>query len=206
MKRGPCVLGVAEHAGWAHVVCVAAEDKLPTVIARRRVSLIDPGVPTMPYHHEAKAMTDADADALIARVRRSIASHASKALKNVVTEFAPAHDVVALVIRKPPFDDLPNTYGPVRESYTLMCAADGMMYQLAICNAARERGLDVRLCRRGEETSWAARELGVKPAAVETFVGRTGRPAGPPWAEEQRRAYAAAIAVLAPRVRGLRIS
>jgi hypothetical protein len=188
------------------VVCVAAPDNVPVVIARRRVTLIDPGVPTMPYHHEARAMTDAAADALIARVRGSIAAHASEAVKRVVAEFTPAHDVVSLVIRKPPFDDLPDTYSPVRESYSLMCAADGMMYQLAICRAAREQGLDVQLCRRGEETSWAARELDVKPGAIETFVNHTGRPDGPPWAQEHRRAYAAAIAALAPRARGLRLS
>jgi hypothetical protein len=39
-------------------------------------------------------------------------------------------------------------------------------------------------------------------AEIEEFVSRTGRPAGPPWAQEHRRAYAAGIAVLAAHVRG----
>jgi hypothetical protein len=202
MKRAPCVLSVAEHAGWAHVVCVAARDGVPTVVARRRVTLIDAGVPTQPYHHEATAMKDDDANALIARVRRSIETHADSALQGVVTELAPAHAAVALAIRKPSFDELPETYSPVRQSYRLMCAADGMLYQFVICQAARQLALDVQMCGRGEEASLAAKQLGVTPAEVEEFVGRTGRPSGPPWTQEHRRAFAAGIAVLASHVHG----
>ena len=202
MSRAQCVLSVAEHAGWAHVVAVAARDHVPAVVARRRVTLIDAGLSTQPYHHEAAAMTNHDADALIARVRRSIAARTSGALQQLVTELAPNHSVVALTIRKSPFDDLPATYGPVRESYRLFCAADGMMYQLAICRAAREQNLEVHQCGRGEETALAAKALGVKPAAVEKFVSRTGRPPGPPWTQEHRHAYAAGIATLAAHVRG----
>ena len=57
------------------------------------------------------------------------------------------------------------------------------------------------MCRRGEEISWAAEELGVTTGEVEAFVDRAGRPAGPPWTLEHRRAYAAGIAVLAARTR-----
>ena len=32
MKSAPCVIGVADHAGWAHVVCVAAPGNVPAVI------------------------------------------------------------------------------------------------------------------------------------------------------------------------------
>ena len=40
-------------------------------------------------------------------------------------------------------------------------------------------------------------QLGVTLREVEEFVSRAGRPAGPPWTQEHRRAYAAGIAVLA---------
>jgi hypothetical protein len=197
MKDAPCVVSVAEHTGWAHLVCVAAPGRAPAVVARRRVTLIDSGLPTMPYEHESVGMKEAEANALIARVRRSIAVRTSDALTRVVTELARSHAVVALVIRKPPFADLPETVAAVRESYQLQCAADGMLYQLAICRAARQLGLDVHMYRRGEETSFAAEQLGVTLPEVEDFVSRSGRPAGPPWTQEHRRAYAAGIAVLA---------
>ena len=197
MRRAPCVVSVAEHTGWAHVVSVAVRGQAPAVIERRRVALIDSGLPTLLYDHDTRAMAVDEANALIARVRRSIAARTSDALTRVVTELAPAYAVVALAIRKPPFAELPETVAAVRKSYRLQCAADGMLYQLAICRAARQLGLDVHMCRRGEETSRAAERLGVTRLQVEEFVSRTGRPAGPPWTQEHQRAYAAGIAVLA---------
>jgi len=201
MRPEPCVVSVAEHTGWAHLVCVVARGNVPAVIARRRVTLIEKGLPTMPYEHDTTAMREGEADAVIARVRHSIAARTSEALRRVVIELAPAHAAVALAIREAPFDDLPATVAAVRTSYRLLCAADGMLYHLAICHAARQLELDVHTCRRGTETARAARQLGVTPAAIEEFVSRTGRPAGPPWTQEHRRAYAAGIAVLAGHAR-----
>jgi hypothetical protein len=205
MRRTPCVVSVAEHAGWAHLVCVAVRDHVPAVIERRRVAVVDPGLPTQPYHHESMVMKEDEANALIARVRRSIVARTSVALQRVVTELAPAYAVGALAIRKPPFAELPGTVVDAWKSHRLLYAADGMLYQLAFCHAARQLELDVHMCRRGEETSRAAQQLGVTPGEIETFVSRTGRPAGPPWTQEHRRAYAAGIAALATRVHGLRI-
>jgi hypothetical protein len=202
MRPEPCVVSVADHTGWAHLVCVAAQGNVPAVIARRRVALVDPGLPTMPYEHGTAALPEDEANAVIARVRRSIAARTSEALRRVVLEMAPAQAAVAVAIRKPPFDALPATVAAVRASHRLLCAADGMLYQLAICRAARQLELEVQLCRRGEEADRAAQQLGVTPAEIEEFVGRIGRPAGPPWTQEHRRAYAAGIAALAAHVRG----
>ena len=202
MKGAPCVVSLAEHAGWAHVICVAASGRVPVVVARRRVTLIDPGLPKMPYEHESVGMKEDEANALIARVRQSIAARTSLALQRVVTELSPTYAAVALAIRKPPFPKLPATVSAVRQSYRLQCAADGMLYQLAICSAARQLGLEVQLCRRGDETARAAKNLGVTTGEVGEFVTGSGRPTGPPWTQEHRQAYAAGIAALAPHARG----
>jgi hypothetical protein len=197
MTRTPCVISVADHAGWTHLVCVAAPDGVPAVVERRRVPTIDAGLPTMPYHHESLGLPEDEANALIARVRRSIAGCSSRALH--VAHLAPACPVVALAIRESPFAELPDTVAVVRQSYRLQCAADGMMYQLALRGAARDLGLEVDLCRRGEETARAAARLEVHPDEMASFVRGAGRPSGPPWTEEHRRAYAAGIAALARR-------
>jgi hypothetical protein len=199
MSATPCVVSVADHAGWAHMVCVAAPGDVPAVVERRRVTLIDAGLPTLPYHHESIGMREDEANALIARVRRSIAGCTARALHGAVADLAPVYPLVALAIREPPFAELPETVAPVRQSYRLQCAADGMMYQLALCRAARDLGLEVHLCRRGEETVQAAARLEVQPDDIESFVSGAGRPAGPPWTQEHRRAYAAGIAALAVR-------
>ena len=199
MKDAPCVVTVAEHTGWAHLVCVAAPGRVPAVIERRRVTLIDSGLPRQPYEHDSVGMKEDQGNALIAQVRRSIAARTSDALTRVVTELAPSYAVVALAIRKPPFADLPKTVTAVWKSYRLQCAADGMLFQLAICRMARQLGLEVHMHSRGEEISRAAEKLGVTLREVEEFVSGDGRPVGPPWTQEHRRAYAAGIAVLAAR-------
>ena len=200
MKQTPYVISVADHAGWAHVICVAAPGDVPTVIERRRVTTIDAGLPTMPYHHETLGMQVEEANALIARVRRSVLARSLNALHGVITDLA-SYSVVALAIREPPFPDLPETVAVVRQSYQLQCSADGMMYQLAFRHAARDLGLEVDLCRRGEEIARAAARLEVRPEKIAAFVNGAGRPSGPPWTEEHRRAYAAGIAALAARTR-----
>lgn len=197
MRRAPCVVSAAEHTGWAHLLVVAAPNGAPAVLARRRVTLVDAGLPTQPYEHDSRALPARQADALIARVRRSIAARTSLAFERLVDELAPAYAAVALAIRKPPFAELPATVTEAWNSYTLLCAADGMLYQQAICGAAQRLGLEVHLCRRGQEIALAARRLGVTPEQVEEFVARTGRPPGPPWTGEHRRAFAAGIAALA---------
>ena len=125
-----------------------------------------------------------------------------RALERLVGELAPVSPVVALAIREPPFPSIPTSVAAVHASYQLRCSADGMMYQQAICRAASRLRLAVQLCKRGEESARAAEQLGVTPGDVEDFVARSGRPAGPPWTEEHRRAFAAGIAALAPHVRG----
>jgi hypothetical protein len=197
MMKPACVVSAAEHAGWAHFVCVVAPNGVPAVVERRRVTTIDAGLPTMPYHHDSIGMQEETANALIARVRQSIIACTTGALHRLLTDLAPEYAVVALTIRRPPFAELPATVAAVWQSYQLQCAADGMLYQLAICRAARDLGLKVELCGRGEEVAQAAARLEVRPDDIDGFVSHSGRPAGPPWTQEHRRAYAAGIATLA---------
>ena len=162
MRPAPCVVSVADHTGWAHLVCVAARGNVPAVIARRRVALIDKGLPTLPYEHETTAMREDEANAVIAGVRRSIAARTSDALRRVLIELAPAHTAVALAIRKPPFDALPATVAAVRTSHRLLCAADGMLYQLAICRAVCERRL--------ASTPYCVNDLDVQQLGLAVFT------------------------------------
>ena len=173
---------------------------------RRRIALIDPDLPTQPYEHETRAMRPEEAEALVADVRKSIARTTDLALGRLVDELSRDHTVTTLTIRKPPFEKLPASVAAVHASYQLLCSADGVLYHLAIRNAAKRLGLEIQVCRRGDEIGLAAAALDVSQDAVQEFVTESGRPSGPPWTEEHRRGYAAAIAALAPRVRGLTIA
>jgi hypothetical protein len=200
------ILAVSEHTGWAYVVGVSARDRRPFVVMRRRITLIDRGLPTQPYEHDTRTQLPGDADALVANVRKSVGKTTDLALARLVDELSREHPVTTLTIRKPPFEKLPASVAAVHASYQLLCSADGVLYNLAICKAAKRLGLEVQLYRRGDEIALAAAALGVSADAVQEFVTGPGRPSGPPWTVEHRRAYAAAIAVLAPHVRGLRIA
>src|SRR2546428_14111456 len=47
-------LGFRAHSGWAALVVVAAPSRSPAVIDRRRIALVDPGIPKQPYHAAQK--------------------------------------------------------------------------------------------------------------------------------------------------------
>lgn len=48
-SRDGAIIGVSDHGGWAVLVTVASDGKLPD---RRRVELVDKGLPKIPHHSE----------------------------------------------------------------------------------------------------------------------------------------------------------
>jgi hypothetical protein len=192
----PVVVGVADHNGWANLVSVAAADGRPMVVDRRRVALVEKGVPSQPYHHETLALPDAAAEQLLRKVERSIAGCATLAFERLSSDLSSRYRVSAIAIRQPPLPGLPATVGEVHASYFMQCRADGMLYHLAICEAARGRRWKVHLHHRGEELLKAAEALGVSSDEFERFVNGLRQTLKPPWTAEYRHAFAAAIAVL----------
>src|SRR3954471_9513168 len=70
-------LGIAHHFGWAVAVTASADHR---VVDRRRLKLIEPGIPVAPIHHEGKPLDDVAAAALVAVVRASAVRAASASL------------------------------------------------------------------------------------------------------------------------------
>jgi hypothetical protein len=190
------VVGVADHNGWAILVSAAMENGVPVVVDRRRVDLIEEGLPSQPYHHETLALSDPDAERLLRTVERSVASRASQACDRLSADLRPRYRVTAIAIREPPLAHLPATVGEVHRSYYALCRADGMLYHGALCAAARQRGWAPVLHRRGDELERAARALQTSTEQVDRFLRDLGKALKPPWTAEHRRAFAAAIAVL----------
>ena len=76
-------MGVADHGGWAILVALTPDG---TLLERRRVELVEAGLPNFPHHHEgswavgryldspwARAIPLADVLVLVERVRASAA-------------------------------------------------------------------------------------------------------------------------------------
>jgi hypothetical protein len=195
------VLGVADHGGWAICVTVAASRGAPVIVDRRRIELIEPGVPTQPYHHDTVRMQPAVAERLVLRVRESVMRTTLESVKRVRDDLQPPYKVVAMAMRRPTLDYVPVTVAEAHASYPVMCRADGMMYHDALCTAARRLKMTLSFDNRDEEIAHAADRLGVSPEEVEHFLQSSGKSLGTPWHKEHRLAAAAAIGVLADRAR-----
>jgi hypothetical protein len=197
--RQPVVVGVADHGGWAVLVSVSALDGAPAVIDRRRAAIIEPGVPTQPYHHDTLSMTDAESERLVRTVKRSVATCTARAFDHLEGDLGPRYRVTGITIRTPPLEKLPASVKEAHASYFVQCRADGMLYHTALCDGARTRGWTVVQVPRGEEVARAAEVLRTSPKQVERFIAGLGRELGPPWSAEHRNAFAAAVAELCER-------
>src|SRR5688572_18533929 len=182
------------------VVAVAAENGTPAVVDRRKVPLVDEGVPSQPYHHETLTMPEGEAERLVRTVKRSVASCTARAFEQLAADLSP-YRVKAITIRHPPLERLPGTVKEVHASYHTTCRADGMLYHEAICVAAGSRGWDVLQHERGSEVAKAAEALRTSERTIERFLDGVKKTLGAPWAAEHRQACAAALAALSDHTR-----
>jgi hypothetical protein len=201
VKTRSVVVGVADHTGWALLVCAAAVNGEPVVVDRREVRLVDAGVPAQPYEHDTSALAEDEAESLIRTVKRSIAARTAHVFEQLGRDLSPTYRVAALSIREPTLERLPASVTEARASYHVRNRADGMLYHSAICAAARKQGWDVVLHRRGEELARAAAALHATEDDVARFLGALRKSLRPPWSAEHRQAFAAAIAGLEARPR-----
>ena len=209
MGGAPAVVGIAEHRGWAIVVCVAARAGAPVVLDRRRVELVGADLSSQPHHHgsgrsslrEGAELEVAQAEALVREVEGSVAAHARTALSQLQADLGAEHRLVSIALQRGPRHRRPATFAEILESQNAMIAADGDLYRDRLCAAAEELGIAAELIPRKEESECAAQALGVDVARLETLLRELGRGLGPPWRKEHRSAAAAAISVLAQHTR-----
>jgi hypothetical protein len=103
------VLGVADHNGWAVCVTTAVSRGVPVVVDRRRVDLIEPGVPSQPYHHETIGVPPAEAETLVVGVRESVMRTTLARVSALRDELRPLYTIVAMTLRNPPLSYVPIT-------------------------------------------------------------------------------------------------
>jgi hypothetical protein len=185
-------LGVAHHLGWAVAVTATPDG---AVVDRRRMELIEPGLPAAPIHHEGgphdlhrhgEPLDDEELASLVADVRAS----AVRATGDAFDELARAlpAPVVSLSLRAWPVDF------PV-DLAVLRCVpyesrADSVMYRQVMAELARARGWTVHLYEGKDVEVEAAELLGGRAHRV---LHGPRAALGPPWAKDHRQALAAAI-------------
>jgi hypothetical protein len=185
-------LGIAHHFGWA-VAVTASPDH--TVVDRRRIELIEPGLPAAPVHHaggahllhsSAEALDDAALASLVAAVRASAVRATAAALDDLAS--GSAQPIVSMSVRAWPAD-FPKDIGVLRR-VPYESRADSVMYCQVLADLAHERGWLVQFYNPKTVEDNAIAILGAR--ADEVLRGPRAT-LGPPWSKDHRMALAATV-------------
>jgi len=177
------------------------------LLDRRRIDVTAGGLPTHPHHHEgswavgrylntpgARALSLAEAVALVERVRASAARGAREGLEALAA--AIPVPIATIAIRVCP--TLPLTTAGRISDNRAQTFADSVMYREALATAAEARGWSVYWYDRERVFRDAAASLGREE--IDDFLHAIGRQIGPPWQTRHKLAAAAALAATGPRV------
>ena len=184
-------LGIADHLGWA-VAVTATSDHV--VVDRRRIELIEPGLPAAPIHHvggphllhaPATPVDDAELAALVADVRASVVRTTSAALDELLA--ALPGPIVSMSLRTWPADFPQDVAVQRRVPYE--SRADAIMYRDVLARIGCDRGWAIDRFAKAVEDE-AARILGRRAPDVLHGPRRT---LGPPWTKDHRMALAATV-------------
>jgi hypothetical protein len=185
-------LGIAHHLGWAVAVTASPDHE---VVDRRRIELIEPGLPSAPIHHEGgphlmhRTGDPLDDDALarlVSEVRASAVRATSAALDEVAATVG--KPIASLSVRAWP-PDFPEEIA-VQRRVPYESRADSVMYCQVLAGLAGERGWDVAFYDAKHVEDEAIRRLGKRADEVLRSPRAT---LGPPWAKDHRTALAATI-------------
>ncbi|HYL86895.1 MAG TPA: hypothetical protein VE263_21905 [Candidatus Angelobacter sp.] len=183
MSKNGGIIGVSDHGGWAVLVTVARDG---TLLDRRRVELVDEGLPKIPHHSEGQGLPLDEAVELVERVRVSAERHAVLALDAVAITVP---RILGVALRECP--QLPPTIAERIKDYRAQNVADWVMYRQALAAAADARGWPVHWYNAKSVLGAAGRALRVEDFDVHFLQMR--RAIGPPWSKDHKLAMAAAI-------------
>jgi len=184
VSKNDGIIGVSDHGGWAVLVTVAGDG---TLLDRRRVELVDEGLPKIPHHSEGQALPIEEAVALVERVEASAKRHSKLVLDAVA---ATVHGrIVGVALRQCP--ELPPTIAERIADYQAQNVADWVMYRKALAAAAEARGWAVHWYEAKKVFDAASEALRV--ADIDAHFVQIRKAIGPPWNKDHKLAMAAAI-------------
>ncbi len=192
-------LGFRAHSGWAALVVMAGLPRSPAVVDRRRIELVEPGMPKQPYH-AAEGLEGKEAEELVRRCAEGARLLARQAIRAVIDALRErGHEVVGcglLLASGRPRTTLAATLA----SHALIHTAEGELFREALTHASGHYHLPVTGVRERELYARGAAELCVPVEELERRVTELGRAIGPPWRQDEK--YAALVAWLALAVAG----
>lgn len=184
---GAGIIGVSDHGGWAVFVTADGNGAL---LDRRRVELVDEGLPKIPHHSEGQGLPIDQAVELVERVRASAERHAKLVLDAIAAEVAAS--ILGIALRQCP--ELPPTIPERITNYRAHNVADWVMYRKELAAAAEARGWPVHWYDPRQVQDRASKAMGVEN--LDSHFAQLRRSIGPPWGQDHKMAMAAAIAAM----------
>lgn len=187
-------LGIAHHLGWAVAVTATADH---VVVDRRRIELIEPGLPAAPVHHEGgphelhrtgPPLTDDELAALVAEVRAATTRVTATSLDELSASLP--DPITSISLRAWPADFPTDIAAQRRAPHE--SRADSIMYLQILADAARERGWAVHHYDATSVEAAASELLGDR--ADDVLFGPKAT-LGAPWNKDHRAALAATVVV-----------
>ena len=190
-RRGPAVLGLRAHSGWAALVAVGGSASSPQVLDRRRIEMADDPEAKQPYH-AAEELPLAKARALLDRFARQAQERAAADLGAALADLrADGYDVVGAIVLTASGKRLPGLES-ILASHALIHTADGEHFRDALAFAGKQHRVAVARIREKDLVAQAARCLGHSAPALQAAVTAWGKPLGPPWTQDQKLSALAA--------------
>jgi hypothetical protein len=176
-------VGIADHFGWAVAVTASADHD---VVDRRRIELVEPGLPVAPVHYEGKRLDVAATAELVAKVRASAVRATSAAFDELASALPEPIASISLRTWPPDFpDDIAVQRRPPYEA-----RVDAIMYRQVLAELAHARGWEVHLYVAKAVVGQAVSALAKR--ADEALLGLRAT-LGPPWTKDHQMALAATI-------------
>lgn len=186
------VIGIEDHYAWANLVSVTISGALEVLLDRRRVELLDPGLPTAPFHRDTLGIPPTSAEQVAREVTASANARAKSALSLLLAELAPA-TCRGIAIRVPPLPQLPATVAEAHADTRVTNRADGMIYHQALTDAAVQLNLKVFHFDKATVLALAAQSRDTSAHDFEQRLKSLGAAHGPPWQKGHVIACAGAI-------------
>jgi len=187
-RTSPALVGIVDHGGYAVAVTT---NVVGEPIDRRRLELLEEGLPPLPHHHEGQRLPLPEAVALVAKVRASAERTARTRLAELERDVGVP--IVGVALRESP--ELPPTVEERIRDYRAMCVADWVMYREIVAAAAMERGWRVHLFDAKTILDEGCSALG-GCALLEGKLAAARAHFGAPWQRDHRVAMAAAMVAL----------
>jgi hypothetical protein len=185
-------LGIADHLGWAVAVSASTDG---TVVDRRRIELVDPGLPAAPVHHKGgphvmhhggRPFGDDELAALVTMVRASAVRVGVASLDELATSLP--EPITSMSLRAWP-EGFPADIATQRR-VPYEAQADAIMYRQVLAELGRARGWWIDRYDAKTVEAEATRRLGERADEV---LRRPREILGPPWSKDHRTALAATI-------------